>query len=298
MKKFYVCLVILVGLSLLVACGGSSGPATQSSGSNSTVGGTQTATSVAGSWDIAPVSTVAGNQATIIEVILAQDSSGNITGNGTVTATGPAGNLWFGEVSPTLAAATAVGFDVTGNEGCIGTGNGLSTITGTISGTTVNLTINDGGTSYTFKGTYNSTSTPPLSGTYSGGTGACADQGTITGVFATALTGTYSSTAAGVSITLAEDAKGNLATCNVATTGSGSPGNGTCTGSVVGNAFTANVTFPSDTSSNGVVYGYYDTALKSVLLSDFKALGQSSCQSASTPTVDGGWCPIGVLAKQ
>ncbi len=150
-------------------------------------------------------------------------------------------------------------------------------------------------------GALNSSATPPFSRTValSGVCGANGGSPVITGVLTSSLTGTYSGTSASdntetITVTVT-DTNGSLG-------GNGTDsklGNFTLTGTTVGNAFSATVTFPSSPGNNGPVFGYFDPQLGakgSILLTSFQGGSGTTCPSGVP--IDNGLCLIGILAMQ
>ncbi len=257
--------------------------------------------SAAGSWDFAVVGG-ANPHPIAIEAILAQDNSGNISGTGSVTANGPAGNVSEIDVfGASLSAATDIAVDYLGNT-CNGSDTGARTVTGTINSSNhVALTFNSGGAfSAAIQGTLNTSATPPFSGTLTL-SGPCGGGGSlnITGVLASSLTGTFAGTNASDNTetitTTVTDTNGSLAASGT----DSKLGNFTLTGTTVGNAFSATVTFPSSPGNNGPVLGYFDPQLGakgSIFLTSFQGGNANSCPSGVP--IDNGSCLIAILALQ
>jgi surface adhesion protein len=292
--RFSVCLLVLAVLGSLglAACGG---------GSNASTNPPPKPGSMAGAWDF---TVVAGTNPhpIALEAILTQDSSGNISGTGSVTASGPAGNTFEADIfGSSLSTATDMAVDYLGNT-CNGADSGSRTVTGTISSSNqVTLTLNDGGAfTATIQGTLNASATPPFSGTVTL-SGVCATGGnpSATGVLASSLTGSYSGVSASDST---ETITISLTDTNASLTANGTDsklGSFTLTGTAIGNAFSATITFPNSPGNNGPVFGYFDPQLGakgSILLTSFQGGSATTCPSG-TP-IDNGSCLIGILAKQ
>lgn len=144
------------------------------------------------------------------------------------------------------------------NGACSSSSPGQNSITGTVSGSSITLTFNEGGNVFTGQGTLTGTT---VSGTYSGTNSNCSDSGTFTGTQVPNLAGTFSgilnfpSGSDQVTATLTE---GTGYALTVQTTLSGADnGSFTFSGSAV-----ANVMFVSG-SVNGnpfSLFGYFDSA--------------------------------------
>lgn len=144
------------------------------------------------------------------------------------------------------------------NGDCSSSSPGQNSITGTVSGTSITLTFDEGGNTFTGQGTVSGTT---VSGTYSGTNPNCSDSGTFTGTQVPNLAGTFSGTLnfpSGpdqVTATLTETTNNSL---TVQTTLSGTDnGNFVFSGSAV-----ANVMFVSG-SVNGnpfALFGYFDSS--------------------------------------
>jgi hypothetical protein len=77
------------------------------------------------------------------------------------------------------------------NGDCSSSSPGQNSITGTVSGTSITLTFDEGGNTFTGQGTVSGTT---VSGTYSGTNPNCSDSGTFTGTQVPNLAGTFSGT--------------------------------------------------------------------------------------------------------
>lgn len=289
--RLSVCWLVLAVSLGLVACGGYSG------GSYSSINGYMT-----GPWDFT-LTNARGNVPFVIEANLTQDHHGNISATGSVTANGPAGDVSdlaiFGS---SLSFVNGIAVDYLGFT-CNGNDSGDRSITGTVnSSNQVTLKQNVGGTEVaTITGTLDNSATPPLTGTLTS-SGTCGGGGTAT------VTGQYASIppTANYSGTSAADNTENIVTAitntNGSLTGDGSDsklGNFTLTGTAVGNAFSATLTYSSSPANNGPVFGYYDTKLGakgSILLVSPLGVNAASCPSGE-PRYNTS-CLIAILARQ
>jgi hypothetical protein len=292
--RLSVCWLVLAVSLGLVACGGYGG------GSYSSINGY-----MAGSWDFT-VTNAKGHVPVVIEANLTQDHHGNISGTGSVTANGPAGNvsdvfIFGGSLSTVFGIAVDyLGFT------CNGTDSGDRSITGTInSSNQVTLNQNVGGTGVaTITGTMNNFAmppTPPFSGTLTmsgtcGGTGSAS----VTGQFAVIIPpGNYAGTSAADNT---ENIVTAITNTNGSLTGDGSDsklGNFTLTGSAVGNAFSATLTYSSSPGNSGPVFGYYDMSLGargSILLVSPLGANATSCPNGE-PRYNTS-CLMAILAVQ
>jgi len=305
MKKLALLLVAVALLAALVGCGSSNSlPA----GSSSTVGGTPTSTSMAGSWDFTVTPTGASvktpNNLSALEAVLTQSGTTISSSGGTVTTTGPAGNLWFLQLDGTaLANVTAVGFEVAPTAGCKNIGSGPNTVTsGTITGSAVTLVISQSGNLFDVSGTLSSATPPTFTGTVQNDVTntTCPITANVTGVVASSLTGTYlgsitdSGTAYPLSVALTANTDGTLSLNG--TTSDPKSGNITGHGTFTGNA----LTFTAQGSAGGnagTLFGYFDPSLGAKGTIVLTQLDPTGCSAA---TFDNGWCVSdgGMFVKQ
>jgi|SRR5579864_101639 len=255
-----------------------------------------------GPWDFT-VTNAKGHVPVVIEANLTQDHHGNISATGSVTTDGPAGNvsdmfMW----GPSLSATYAVSVDYL-DYTCNGVDSGDRSITGTVnSSNQVTLQQNVGGTEIaTITGTLDNSASPPFTGTLTS-SGTCGGGGslTVTGQYPASLppTGTWSGPSAAVST---ENISVSITNTNGTLTGNGSDsnlGNFTLTGNAVGNAFSATLTYSSNPTSSGPVFGYFDQQLGaggSILL--VSPLGANTSCPNSEPYYNTS-CQIAILARQ
>ncbi len=226
--------VVLV-LLLAVGCGG--GGSSNSGGSSGTSG----SQGISGSYEFVASSNTTSGSTTLIEA--------NLSANGAQSsASGPS----------QVQTATHLNGVWYVNGACSSSSPGQNSITGTVSGSSITLTFNEGGNVFTGQGTLSGTT---ISGTYSGTNSNCSDSGTFTGTQVPNLAGTFSgilnfpSGSDQVTATLTEGIGYSL---TVQTTLSGADnGSFTFSGSAV-----ANVMFVSG-SVNGnpfSLFGYFDSA--------------------------------------
>jgi len=231
MRKAYTVSFVTI-LLLAIGCGG--GTSSSSSSPPSSQG-------ISGSYEFVATSTTTSGSTTLIEASLsANGAQSSATGSNQVQTATHVNGLWYV------------------NGACASSAPGQNSITGTVSGTSITLTFNEGGNTFTGQGTVSGTT---VSGSYSGTNSNCSDSGTFTGTQVPNLAGTFSGTlnfpsgSDQVTATLTEGSNNSL---TVQTTLSGTD-NGTFTfsGSAV-----ANVMFVSG-SVNGnpfALFGYFDSA--------------------------------------
>jgi hypothetical protein len=226
---------LVLVLLLAVGCGG--GGSSNSGGS----GGSSGSQGISGSYEFVASSNTTSGSTTLIEA--------NLSANGAQSsASGPS----------QVQTATHLGGVWYVNGACSSSSPGQNSITGTVSGSSISLTFNEGGNVFTGQGALSGTT---ISGTYSGNNSNCSDSGTFTGTQVPNLAGTFSgmlnfpSGADQVTATLTEGSGSSL---TVQTTLSGADnGSFTFSGSAV-----ANVMFVSG-SVNGnpfSLFGYFDSA--------------------------------------
>jgi hypothetical protein len=230
MKTTSVALVSVLLLS--VGCGGGS-----SSSNSSNSGSSQ---GISGSYEFAAKSNTTSGATTLIEA--------NLSANGAQSnASGPS----------QVQTATNVNGTWYVNGDCASSSAGQNSITGTVTGSNITLTFNEGGNVFTGQGTVSGTT---VSGTYSGTNSNCSDAGTFTGTQVPSLAGTFSGTlnfpsgSDQVTATLTEGS-GNSLTVQATLSGIDN-GTFTFSGSAV-----ANVMFVSG-SVNGnpfALFGYFDS---------------------------------------
>ena len=264
MKKATSCAFVLV-LFFVSGCGGGS-----SNGSNS--GNAASSQGISGSYEFVATSATTGGSTTLIEA--------NLSANGAQSsASGP----------NQVQTATRLNGTWYVNGVCSSPSPGQNGITGTVSGTSITLTFNEGGNTFTGQGTVTGNT---ISGTYSGTNPNCSDSGTFTGTQVPNLAGTFSgilnfpSGSDQVTATLTEGSNDSLM---VQTTLSGTD-NGTFTfsGSAV-----ANVMFVSG-SVNGnpfALFGYFDS-------SGTYTGTPNSIQVFDDNLINGAYANYGLLVKQ
>lgn len=227
-------LPIALGLFLTIGCGGGSSNSSNNNGNPTPSQG------ISGAYEFVATSTTTSGSVTLIEANLsANGAQSSASGPNQVQTATHLNGLWY----------------VNGD--CSSSSPGQNSITGTVSGTSITLTFNEGGNTFTGQGTVNGTT---VSGIYSGTNPNCSDSGTFTGTAVPNLAGTFSGTLnfpSGpdqVTATLTEGSNNSL---TVQTTLSGTDnGNFVFSGSAV-----ANVMFVSG-SVNGnpfALFGYFDS---------------------------------------
>jgi hypothetical protein len=206
-------------------------------------GGSSAAGSISGSYEFVATSTTTSGWTTLIEA--------NLAGNGAQTsASGPS------QVQ-TATRLNGVWY-VNGDGQCPYSLPGQNSIEGTVSGSDITLTFNEGGNVFTGEGMVNGSS---ISGTYSGGNSDCSDSGTFTGTKVQNLAGTYTGTlnfpsgADSVTATLTETA-GNALTMQTTLSGADN-GSFTFAGSAVGNVMFVSGTVNGNQFS---LFGYFDSS--------------------------------------
>jgi len=221
---------VSISLALLfaVGCGGGSG-----SGGSGSQG-------LSGSYEFVAVSSVHAGSKTLIDANLSANGAGtSASGPSQVQTATYVNGLWYV------------------NGGCSSSSPGQNSVTGTVSGSNISLTFNEGGNVFTGQGTVSGTT---VSGSYSGNSPGCTDSGTFTGTVVPALGGTFSGTlnfnlgSTQATATLTEGT-GNSLTVQTTLTGAYS-GNFTFSGSAV-----ANVMFVSGTVDGTAfsLFGYFDS---------------------------------------
>jgi len=233
MKKNAISVTLMSSLLFAVGCGGGGS-------SNSGGGSSGSSQGISGSYEFVATSNTTSGSTTLIEA--------NLSANGAQSsASGPS----------QVQTATRLNGVWYVNGACSSSSPGQNSITGTVSGSSITLTFNEGGNTFTGQGTLNGTT---VSGTYSGTNSNCSDSGTFTGAQVPNLAGTFSgvlnfpSGSDQVTATLTEGTGYGL---TVQTTLSGADnGSFTFSGSAV-----ANVMFVSG-SVNGnpfSLFGYFDS---------------------------------------
>jgi hypothetical protein len=218
---------VTVVLLLAVGCGGGS----------SGVG------SISGPYEFVATSTTTSGWTTLIEA--------NLSANGARTsASGPS------QVQ-TATRLNGVWY-VNGDGQCPYSLPGQNSIEGTVSGSDITLTFNEGGNVFMGEGIVSGSS---ISGTYLGGNSDCSDSGTFTGTRVPNLAGTYTGTlnfpsgADSVTATLTETA-GNALTVQTTLSGADN-GSFTFSGSAVGNVMFVSGTVNENQFS---LFGYFDSS--------------------------------------
>jgi hypothetical protein len=205
-------------------------------------GGSSSSGSISGPYEFVATSNTTSGWTTLIEADLAANGpQTSATGPNQVQTATRLNGVWY----------------VNGDGQCPYSLPGQNSVEGTVSGSDITLTFNEGGNVFTAEGAVSGSS---ISGTYSGGNSDCSDSGTFTGTRVPNLSGTFSGTlnfpsgADQVTATLTETA-GNVLT--VQTTLSGAD-NGTFgfTGSAIGNVMFVSGTVNEDQFS---LFGYFDS---------------------------------------
>lgn len=279
----------LLGILVMPACGGYGG-----GGSYSSISET-----MAGPWDFT-VTNAKGRVPYVVQANLSQDHHGGISATGSVTTNGPAGNVstvFTGGSS--LSALNAIFLDYPGFT-CNGSDTGDRSVTGSInSSSQVTLKWNIGGSEVvTITGTMNHAANPPFTGTFAS-SGTCGGgSGTIVGKWPTTIIpGTYSGTS---SVDSAEAITITLTNTVSSLTGNGTDsklGNFTLAGNIVGDAFSATMTYASSPANSGPVFGYFDPQLGtigSILLVSY--VGQNTTSCPNNELYFQGTCQIAILA--
>jgi hypothetical protein len=263
-----------------------------------------------GAWDFTAVD---GNGNLIgLEALLFEGTLGDLSGNITVNSFGGPGattNSAMFEVDilgSSLSAASGIAIDYLGN--ACGSDDGNRTLSGGIDlSSHVALTYNIGGSSnVTINGTFNAPATPPFSGTFTVSAPSCTSNGqagTITGVLASSLTGSYSGTSASDStdaITMTLTDTPTVFGGSISGSGTDSKnGSFTVGGGTDGNFFGGNFVGPGSPNGNGLIFGYFDPQLGakgSILLTSFQGGGAASCPNGVP--IDNGSCLLAILAMQ
>ena len=229
--KSAISVTLVSSVLLAVGCGGGS-----SSGSSE---------GISGSYEFVATSSTTSGSTTLIEANLsANGAQSSANGPSQVQTATHLDGIWYV------------------NGACSSPSAGQNSITGTVSGSSITLTFNEGGNVFTGQGTVNGTA---VSGTYSGTNSNCSDSGTFTGAQAPNLTGTFSGTLdfpSGADQLTATLTEGSNYSLTVQTILAGAD-NGTFTfsGSAV-----ANVMFVSG-SVNGnpfSLFGYFDSTVRTL----------------------------------
>jgi hypothetical protein len=225
MRKAVFVLFMLV-LLLTLGCGGGS-----SSGS------------ISGPYEFVATSNATTGWTTLIEANLsASGAQTSANGPNQVQTATRLNGVWF----------------VNGDGECPNPTPGQNSVSGTVTGSNITLTFNEGGNVFTAVGTVNGST---ITGTYSGTNAGCSDSGTFVGTQVPNLSGTFSgilsfpSGSDQVTATLTEGS-GNSLTVQTTLTGADN-GSFAFSGSAVGN-----VMFVSG-SVNGTQYslfGYFDSS--------------------------------------
>jgi hypothetical protein len=220
-------------LVLAIGCGGGS-----STNGNNNSGSPQ---GISGAYEFVAKSNTTNGATTLIEADLsANGAQSSASGSSQVQTATNVNGTWF----------------VNGD--CSSPSPGQNSITGTVTGSNITLTFNEGGNVFTGQGTVSGSA---VSGTYSGSNPNCSDSGTFTGTQVANLAGTFSGTLnfpSGqdqVTATLTEGS-GNSLTVQTTLVGADN-GNFIFSGSAV-----ANVLFVSG-SVNGnpfALFGYFDSS--------------------------------------
>jgi hypothetical protein len=196
---------------------------------------------VSGAWEFAANSTTTSGSTTLIEADLAANGAQtSASGASQVQTATYLNSLWYV------------------NGSCTSPSPGQNSISGSVSGSSISLTFNEGGNTFAGQGTLSGTT---ISGTYSGTNSGCSDSGTFTATQVPSLAGTFSGTLVfpngsdQVTATLTE---GSNYALTFQTTLSGTDnGDYTFTGSAVGNvAFVSG----SINGSSFHLFGYFDAS--------------------------------------
>ena len=206
-------------------------------------GGSSGAGSISGPYEFVATSNTTSGWTTLIEANLsANGAQTSATGLNQVQTATRLNGVWY----------------VNGDGQCPYSLPGQNSVQGTVSGSDITLTFNEGGNVFTGEGIVSGSS---ISGTYSGGNSDCSDSGTFTGTKVPNLAGTFTgalnfpSGADQVTATLTESS-GDLLT--VQTTLSGAD-NGvfTFSGSAVGNVMFVSGMVNGNQFS---LFGYFDSS--------------------------------------
>jgi hypothetical protein len=230
-KAISVTLVLFIWLAN--GCGG--GNSSSSNGGNPA-----TSQGISGSYEFVASSTTTSGSTTLIEASLsANGAQSSASGPSQVQTATHLNGLWYV------------------NGACSSSSPGQNSISGTVSGSSITLTFNEGGNTFTGQGTVSGTT---VSGTYSGTNPNCSDSGTFTGTQVPNLAGTFSGTLnfpSGSDQVMATLTEGSNNSLTVQTTLSGTDnGTFTFTGSAV-----ANVMFVSGVVNGNAfaLFGYFDS---------------------------------------
>ncbi len=269
-------LMLLMFFAAGTGCGGGSGSSsggTTTGGGGGSIGGTPV-----GSYTITVTATSASPQLSHTDTVVvavasnsgsAQGISGAYEFVASSSTTGGSKTLIEANLSASGAQSSANGpnqvqtaTNLNGiwyvNGACSSASPGQNSISGTVTGSNITLTFNEGGNVFTGQGTLSGTT---VSGTYAGSNSNCSDSGTFTGTQVPNLSGTFSGTlnfpsgADHVQATLTEGSDHSL-TVQTTLTGADN-GNFTFSGTAV-----ANVMFVSG-SINGnsfSLFGYFDSS--------------------------------------
>jgi hypothetical protein len=164
---------LVSALLLAIGCGG--GSSSNNGGSNN--GGSNNSgpsQGISGSYEFVATSNATSGSTTLIEAKLSANGAQS-------SASGPS----------QVQTATHLNGTWYVNGVCSSSSPGQNSIAGTVSGTSITLTFNEGGNTFTGQGTVSGNS---VSGTYSGTNSNCSDSGTFTGTQVPNLAGTFSGT--------------------------------------------------------------------------------------------------------
>jgi hypothetical protein len=222
-----------VALALFTTgCGGGS------SGSSSGGGGTPSGSGISGAYEFVATSGSTGDVTLIEADISANGNQSSASGpNQVQTATYHSGTWYVNGI-------------------CSSQSPGQNSISATVSGSSIALTFNEGGNTFTGQGTLTGTS---ISGSYSGNNANCSDSGTFTGTVVSNLAGIFAgnlSFPGGSDYVVATLTEGSNYSLTVQTTLTGTDnGNFIFSGSAVGN-----VMFVSGSINGGAfsLFGYFD----------------------------------------
>src|SRR5216684_809354 len=126
---------------------------------------------ISGAWEFVAKSTGTGSETLIEADISANGSKSSASGPSQVQVATHSNGIWYV------------------NGICPSPSPGQNSLSGTVSGSSITFTFNEGGNTFTGQGTLSGTS---ISGNYSGSSASCSDSGTFTATQVPNLAGTFS----------------------------------------------------------------------------------------------------------
>jgi len=227
--------LVSMGLALAFTFGCGSG----SSGGTASSGGNASGSGISGAYEFVATSSSTGDVTLIEADISANGSQSSASGPSQVQTATYNNGTWYV------------------NGVCSSPSPGQNSVSAAVSGSSITITFNEGGNTFTGKGTLTGTS---ISGTYSGSNSNCSDSGTFTGSVVPNLAGTFSGNLnfpGGSDNVVATLTEGSNYSLMVQATLSGTD-NGTFTfsGSAVGNVMFVSGSINGSAFS---LFGYFDS---------------------------------------